>query len=52
MLNLICKGVERIVFSGIDGKILVPLLIYLLWIGVGQAKDFIKISKEIFGKGV
>lgn len=48
MLNLICQGVERIVFSGINGKILIPLLIILLWVAVGQVEEFIEITEQIF----
>lgn len=48
MINLICQGVEIIAFSGINGKILIPLLIILLWVAVGQAEEFIEITKQIF----
>jgi len=48
MINLICQGVERIVFSGINGKALIPLLIILLWVAVGQVEEFIETTKQIF----
>lgn len=46
-MDLICRIVEKIVFSGINGKILILPLIFLLWFGIGQAKDFIYVAKKI-----
>ena len=47
MLNLLCSGVEKIVFSNVDGTILILPVIFLLWIMWGQAKDCIRITKRI-----
>lgn len=46
MLDAICDMVAKIVFSGVDGKILVVPLIILIWVMIGQAKDFNYVYKE------
>lgn len=43
--------VEKIVFSGIDGKVLILPLIGLIWFTIGQAKDFTEEVKEILREG-
>lgn len=48
MINLLCKAVERIVSSGIDGKALVPLLLYLIWVAVGQVDEVIDATRQLF----
>jgi hypothetical protein len=40
--------VERIVFSGIDGRALLPLLVILIFVIIGQVEEFIKEVKEIW----
>ncbi|MGJ0847471.1 hypothetical protein ACR77J_12340 [Tissierella praeacuta] len=52
MLNLICNLISKIVFSGINGTILIPLIGFLLWIVVGQVNDCISINKKIFRGGI
>lgn len=47
MLNQICNLIAKIVFLGINGTILIPLIAFLLWIGVGQVRDFITVAKQI-----
>ncbi|WP_154440226.1 hypothetical protein [Tissierella pigra] len=47
MLNLICNLISKIVSTGINGTILMPLIAFLLWIGVGQARDFKQVAKQI-----
>lgn len=47
MLNAICDIIAKIVFSGVDGKILVVPLIILIWVMVGQAKEFNYVYKEV-----
>ncbi|MBU5311875.1 hypothetical protein KQI38_07520 [Tissierella carlieri] len=51
MLNLICKAVEKIVFSGIDGTILILPLVLLLSVLLGQAKDCIGVVRKIMREG-
>lgn len=48
MINLLCNLVAKIVFSGVNGTILIPLLVFLLYISVGQVKEFIEINKQVF----
>lgn len=48
MLNLICRTVEKIVFSGVNGTILILPIIFLLWITWGQAKDCIRVIKKVW----
>lgn len=48
MLDLLCRMVEKIVFSGVNGTILIPFLIILLWIMQGQAKDCFKIVRSVW----
>lgn len=43
--------VERIVFSGIDGRALIPLLIVLVFVIIGQAEEFVQEVKEIWKEG-
>ena len=47
MLNLLCREVEKIVFSGVNGTILILPLFILLWFMWGQAKDCIEITKRV-----
>lgn len=47
-MDLICKVVEMIVFSGIDGKILILSLIFLLYVVYVQALEFVYITKKIY----
>lgn len=50
MLNLLCSLISKMIFSGINGVVLIPLVAYLLWVLKGQAKEFINISKKIFNE--
>lgn len=51
MLNLICNLIARIVFTGINGVALIPLLGFLFYIGLGQARDFIFVTNKTFKGG-
>ena len=51
MLNLICNLITKIVFLGINGTILIPLIVFLLWKLVGHARDFITVTKQILREG-
>lgn len=43
--------VENIVFSGADGRALIPLLIILVFVIIGQVEEFITEVKEIWKEG-
>lgn len=43
--------VEKIVDSGIDGRVLILPLTGLIYIVIGQAKDFIRVVKQIVREG-
>lgn len=43
--------VDKIVSSNVNGTILVLPLIGLLWFGLGQAKDCIKVVKQVLREG-
>lgn len=47
-MHALCKLVEKIVFSGVDGTILILPLLVLIYVIVGQAKDCIRMTREIF----
>lgn len=51
MLNKLCALVSWIVFSGINGTILIIPLIILIYVAFGQVKEFISMAKEIFREG-
>lgn len=51
MLNLICNLIAKIVFTGINGVALIPLLGFIFYICLGQARDFIAISKKTLRVG-
>lgn len=51
MLNQICNLIAKIVFLGINGTILIPLIVFLLWKLLGQARDFVSITKQILREG-
>lgn len=51
MLDAICNIIAKIVFSGIDGKILIIPLIALIYVLIGQAKEFKKEFNLIFREG-
>lgn len=51
MLNQLCGLVSRIVFSGVNGTILIIPLTILLYITFGQVKEFITIAKEVWREG-
>lgn len=40
--------VERIVFSGVDGRALIPLLAVLVYVTIGQAGEFIEEVKKVW----
>lgn len=42
------KLVERIVFSGIDGRALLPLLVILIYVAVGQVEEIIREIKKVW----
>lgn len=46
MLNIVMDLIAKIVFSGINGVVMVPILILVVYLLVGQAKETIKIFKE------
>ena len=46
MLNSIMDLVAKIVFSGINGVIMVPILILVIYLLVGQAKETLELFKE------
>ncbi|WP_236910153.1 hypothetical protein [Clostridium sp. Cult3] len=45
------RFVERIVFSGVDGRVLLPLLIVLVFVIIGQAEEFIEEVKDVWKEG-
>lgn len=47
-MDLIYRAVEKIVFSGVNGKILIIPLIILLYLVYVQALEFIYITKKIY----
>ncbi|WP_312906814.1 hypothetical protein [Tissierella praeacuta] len=47
MSNLLCKAVEKIVFSGVNGTILIIPMGILLYIMCGQVKEFVRVTKDI-----
>lgn len=46
-MDLICRAVEKIVFSNVNGTILIPVIIALIPFFVGQAKDCIRVVKQV-----
>lgn len=42
------KLVERMVFSGIDGRALLPLLAVLIYVVIGQAKEIVNEIKKVW----
>lgn len=42
--------VERIVFSGVDGRILIVPLLILIYVAVGQIMEFVDMAKDIFNE--
>lgn len=48
MFDLVVKTVERIVFSGVNGTVLIIPLIILIYVAVGQAREFTSMAREIF----
>ncbi len=44
MVNL----VERIVFYGIDGRALLPLLVVLIYVVIGESKEIVREVKKIW----
>lgn len=51
MLDLLCRAVEKIVFTGINGVALIPLIGFIFHIFIGQARDFITVAKQILREG-
>lgn len=45
------KLIEKIVFSGANGTILIIPLIILIYVAFGQVEEFISIAKEIWREG-
>lgn len=48
VLKFLCKVVEKMVFSGIDGTILILPLFALIWFMIGQAKDCAKVIRRVW----
>lgn len=42
--------VERIAFSGVDGRVLIIPLAVLIYVAVGQVIEFVEMAKEIFNE--
>ena len=47
MLTLICKAIEKIVCTGVDGTILILPMLFLIWALIGQAKDCVRVIGKI-----
>ena len=47
MLNVFMDLIAKIVFTGVNGVVLIPILLLLIYLLVGQAKETIKIFKEV-----
>lgn len=47
MLNSIIDLIAKLVFSGINGVIMVPILILVVYLLIGQAKETIEVFKEV-----
>lgn len=47
MLNMIMDLIAKLVFSGINGVVMVPILVLVVYLLVGQAKETIKIFREV-----
>ena len=47
MISLLCKVIEKIVFSGVDGTILIIPIIILLRVIYGQVLETIELFKEV-----
>lgn len=43
--------VEKIVLSGADGRALIPLLIVLVFVIIGQAGEFVEEVKDVWKEG-
>lgn len=52
MFNLVYRGIEKIVNTGVDGTILILPLAVLVWVIIGQAKDCIRVARKVLGEGV
>lgn len=46
MLDLMARMVEKIVFSGANGKVVIIPLMILIWVMFGQAKDVMREIKK------
>lgn len=47
MLNVFMDLIAKIVFSGINGVVMVPVLVLVIYLLVGQAKETIELFKEV-----
>lgn len=47
MINMMIKLVEKIVFSNVNGVVLIPLFIFLVGVLIEQIKETIDIFKEV-----
>lgn len=47
MLNIVIDLVAKIVLSGINGVVMIPILILVVYLLVGQAKKTIELFKEV-----
>lgn len=45
------KLIEKIAFSGANGKVLIVPLIILLYMTFGQVQEFVSMAKEIWREG-
>lgn len=46
-MELICRAVEKVVSTGVDGTILILPFLVLLYVFVGQAKDCVRVIGKI-----
>lgn len=46
-MELICRAVEKVVSTGVDGTILILPMLFLIWALIGQAKDCVRVIGRI-----
>lgn len=46
-MELICRAVEKVVSTGVDGTILILPMLFLIWALIGQAKDCVRVIGKI-----
>lgn len=47
---MLCKVVEKLVFSNVNSLDLLPLIALVLFTVFEQAKDFIRVTRKVFRK--